>query len=105
MATAEPLSSDLVDLAQVYGVATEYWDQSGELQHVARETVEAVLKALDVDTSTPEARAAALHEAEQRPWRLTVPPVFVTRHGVGGYTWVHVPHGAPAWAAVELEDG
>jgi 4-alpha-glucanotransferase len=105
VATHESLESDLVSLAQVYGVATEYWDQAGELQYVGRDTVEAVLAALGVDATTADSRAAALLEAEVKPWRQIVPPVFVTRHGVGGYTWVHVPHGSPAWAAVELEDG
>ena len=105
MATHDPLASDLVDLAQVYGVATEYWDQAGELKLVSEATVVAVLAALGVDAGTPESRAAALAEADERPWRLIVPPVFVTRHGVGGYTWVHVPHGAPAFAYVELETG
>jgi 4-alpha-glucanotransferase len=105
VATHEPLESDLVSLAQAYGVSTEYWDQAGALQYVGRDTVEAVLAALGVDASTSEKRAAALHDAEVRPWRQLVPPVFVTRHGVGGFTWVHVPHGSPAWAAVELEDG
>lgn len=105
MATLEALESDLVDLASVYGVATEYWDQAGELVRVGRETIVAVLAALGVDASTPESRAASLLEAEARPWRSLLPPVFVTRQGVGGFTWVHVPHGSPAWAAVELEDG
>jgi 4-alpha-glucanotransferase len=105
VAEYEALEPDLVELAQAYGVATHYTDQAGATVLVGADTVLAVLAALGVDASTPEARAVALHEAGLEAWRRTVPPVLVIRHGVGGYTWVHVPHGEPAWAHVELEDG
>ena len=45
----EPVSGELAELADAYGVATQYWDQGGTLVQVSGETVSAVLKALGVD--------------------------------------------------------
>ena len=38
---AEPVSPELAELADAYGVATQYWDQGGNLV-VVEETVRAV---------------------------------------------------------------
>ncbi len=99
------LPDDIARLAAAYGVATEYWDQAGALVHVGQETVVAVLTALGLDTSTPEAVEAALEEKRLRDWRRMLPPVFVMRQGADQRLWVHVRDGAPARARLELEDG
>jgi 4-alpha-glucanotransferase len=99
------LSADLRALAEAYGVATEFWDWQGRHTPVPRDTVLAVLAALDVDASTEQGARAALADAERAPWRRTLPPVVVTRSGRGAEVPVHVPHGEPVELSVELEDG
>jgi 4-alpha-glucanotransferase len=99
------VNSDLVALAAAYGVATEFWDQSGAHQVVAEDTVVAVLAALGVDATTPGAIGAALHERRMRDWHRTLPPVFVVRQGDPATCWVHLPHGDGARLHVELENG
>jgi len=96
---------DIVALAQAYGVATEYWDQAGEHVVVSDETIQAVLTALNIDSSTPESCAKALEDARLRDWRRMLPPVFVTVQGQTRRAWVHVPHGADVEAWIELETG
>ncbi|MBI1352314.1 MAG: 4-alpha-glucanotransferase [Actinomycetales bacterium] len=100
-----PVPEDLSQLAEAYGVATEYWDQAGQLVKVGEATVGAVLAALGLDVSSPEAIARAREEKRLRDWRRTLPPVFVMRQGADQRLWVHVPDGRPAAAWVELEDG
>ena len=99
------LSPELKELADAYGVATQYWDQGGQLVIVAPETVQAVLAALGVSASTPEEIADALRERRLRDWRRMLPPVFVMKGGDGPWCWVHVQHGAAARMWIDLEDG
>jgi 4-alpha-glucanotransferase len=101
------LGSDhlLADVAAAHGVATEYWDQAGQQVQVEPETIHRVLAALGLDTSTPQACEQALHDARLREWRRMLPPVFVSVQGQTRRCWVHVPHGQPVQAWVELEDG
>ncbi len=100
-----PVPDDLARLAGAYGVATEYWDQAGELVHVSGAVVEAVLRSLGLDTSSPEAIEAALEEKRLRDWRRMLPPVFVMRSGHDGRLWAHVVDGDSVRAWLELEDG
>jgi 4-alpha-glucanotransferase len=65
----------------------------------------AVLAALGVDGSTPEAARAAIDERRLLHWRRTLPPVFVARQGDAAQCWVHLPHGDGARMWVVLEDG
>ena len=99
------MDNDLVALAAAYGVATEFWDQSGGHQVVSQETVMAVLAALGVDASTAESVVDALAERRIRDWKRALPPVFVTRQGDAAICWVHLPHGDSARMHIELEDG
>ena len=99
------VSAELAELAAAYGVATEYWDQAGQLVHVSAQTVRAVLGALDVDATTQDAVHASLAAARLRDWERTLPPVFIGRQGEDRRLWVHVPDGYPVRVVVELEDG
>ena len=99
------VSPELARLAEAHGVATQFWDQAGQLRKVSATTVQAVLAALDVDASTPAAIAAALEAARLRDWSRTLPPVFVGRQGEDRRLWVHVPDGSRVRVWVELEDG
>jgi 4-alpha-glucanotransferase len=92
-------------LAAAYGVATEYWDQSGGLVQVGAATVSAVLEALGLDVSSDDAIGAALEEKRLRDWRRMLPPVFVMRQGDDRRLWVHIGDGHPARAWIITEDG
>src|SRR3954454_19113865 len=97
-----PLSPELVELAHAYGVSTSFTDWKGRTVEVPAGSVERVLAAMDVDTSDP---VRALHEHWLEPWRRTLPPCVVAVEGDARWTWMHVPHGAPAALTVRLEDG
>lgn len=95
----------LHELARAHRVATEYWDQAGNLVPVSDDVIEAVLAALGVDVSSPSAIHEGLEEARLRDWRRVIPPVFVTWQGEERRLWVHVPHGESVSAWIVLEDG
>ncbi len=101
----QPVPEHLARLADAYGVATEYWDQGGQLVRVGEATVRAVLRALGLDVSDDASIEAALEEKRLRDWRRMLPPVYVMRQGADQRLWVHVPDGRPARVFVELEDG
>jgi 4-alpha-glucanotransferase len=71
----------LAELADSYGIATEFWDWQGRHVCVAAQTVVAVLRALGVEASTPDAITAALAARRDEPWRRMLPPCVVTREG------------------------
>lgn len=102
MALDNPL---LTELAQAYGIATEFWDWKGRLSQVPAETVIAVLKALDVDATTDESARAALDAHRLRPWTLMLPRCVVTIAGRPATVSVHVGGGQPVSVHVRLEDG
>ena len=99
------LEPSLHALAEAYGIATDYWDWQGRHVEVARETVVAVLAALDVDATTPDAAAAALEEQQRRPWTRMLPPLLALREHRTASVEMHVPHGDPAETWIELETG
>ena len=95
----------LTELAQAYGIATEFWDWKGRLTEVTDETVIAILAALDVSAADPESAAAALEQVRLRPWSRLLPPCVVTEQGTVDSVQVHVPDGEPVQLSVRLEDG
>lgn len=102
---SEALHADLTDLARSYGVAVEYWDQSGRLQRVPRQTIAAVLAALGADPTDEETVAESLRLREESSWRRALPPTIVTPGGRHAQTWLHLPHDTAARVWIELEDG
>ncbi len=98
-------SPELTELARAYGVAVEYWDQGGTYHRVGALTLQAVLTALEVDVSSPDAVWNALYQRRNEAWRRMLPPVFVTRAGTDNQCWVHVPDGDPVRVWVDLETG
>ncbi len=92
-------------LAEAHGVATEYWDWQGQHVRVPAATVIAVLSALGVDVSSPEAAAASLVEHGLDRWRQPLPACLVVRAGDAAWFPVHLPHGEAVEVWVELEDG
>ena len=95
-------SGPLLELAQACGVMTEYVDWRGRQVQVAAETIEAVLAAMDVDSTDAE---RARVRREQEPWLRMLPPTVVSVEGESAWVPVHVPHGDPVEAWVELEGG
>ncbi len=102
MAELEPA---LRELAAAYGVATEYWDWKHRHVIVARSTVVAVLRALGVDASTPEATARALHRHQLQPWTRMLPACLAVREDQVASVDVHVRHGSAVSVWIELESG
>jgi 4-alpha-glucanotransferase len=95
----------LAALADAYGVATEYVDHDGLLQHASVTTVRAVLAALGVRAEGPEQVEQSLARRRLEPWRRTLPPLLVLRQGEEADVAVHVPHGTGVRVEVELESG
>ena len=101
----EPASAELVELAQRYGVATEFEDWHGVRRQVAASTVSRVLEAFGTPATGPEQVRASLQASVDEAWRRRLPAVLVARSGQPLWFGVHVPHGDPCAVAVELEDG
>ncbi len=99
------MSARLDELAREYGVAVDYWDQSGTRRRSSDEAILGVLQALGADVSDEAAVTRSLVDRELRDWRRTLPPVVVTVRGRYAHVWVHVPHGTPVRMWIELEDG
>jgi 4-alpha-glucanotransferase len=99
------LDPTLYDLAEAFGVATEYWDWQGRHILVDRATVVAALAALDIDASTQESAAAALANYHRYPWTQMLPSCMTVRQHRTAAVWVHVPHGSPVRIWIELETG
>ena len=99
------LDESLLELAQAYGIATEYWDWQGHHVSVAAETVIAVLAGLEVDASTTERAWEALAAHHREPWTRMLPRCVATREGHPYVITVHVTDGDPVDIWVELESG
>ena len=99
------LDDSLLELAQAYGIATEYWDWQGRHVSVDADTVIAVLAGLEIDAGTPEQAWHALHEHHREPWTRMLPPCVATREGQPYEIWVHVTDGDPVDIWIELETG
>ncbi|KGN33684.1 4-alpha-glucanotransferase [Knoellia sinensis KCTC 19936] len=104
MSPAAP-SDALVALAHAHGVATDFHDWKGTHTLISDATLRTVLGALGVDAGTEESVAAALAEAENRPWRRTLPATVVCREGWTPWIHAHVPDGGGISLTVELEGG
>ena len=95
----------LQQLAQRYGVGTEYWDWQGRHTLVSVGTVVGVLAAFGVDATDDESVERALRTLDERPWRQVLPPVVVMREGSVGSVLAHVPHGSSLTVVIDTEDG
>ena len=102
MALHDPV---LQELAELFGIATEFWDWKGRRRQIADTTVTAILAALGVDASSPEAAASAAERQRNRDWSRSLPPCLVVEEGQSGFVNVHVRAGHPATVDIVLEDG
>jgi 4-alpha-glucanotransferase len=99
------LPASLVELADRYGVATEFEDWTGTHVTVAEATLVAVLAALGVRADSEADRAAALTAHEREYWQRPLPPIVLGRSGAHASFWVHVRHGDAVEVELRLEDG
>ncbi|MCX5201195.1 4-alpha-glucanotransferase [Streptomyces sp. NBC_00237] len=76
-----PVPAPLARLAALYGVAVSYSPSADRTVHVPAATAVAVLAALDVDASTPEAVDAALAAHDARARTEVLPPTLVLWRG------------------------
>jgi len=97
--------SVLQELAQLYGISTEYWDWQGQHRDVSTDTVIAVLAAMGVDARSDASRQQAIQDRRDQPWRRMLPACVVMRAGAPGFVNAHVPAGHPAHLRILLEDG
>jgi len=95
----------LIELAHACDVATEWWNWRGQHTIVSTATICSVLGSLDLDVRTHEAVERASGELRDTLWRRVLPPVQVVRQGARSGLLVHIPHGSPVDAWVQLEDG
>lgn len=103
--TAHPPRAWLSELAAELGIATEYDDWHGGRRQVDDDTVIAVLAALDVDASTPEAAERSLAERRAAAMRPGLPVCWVTRDDRNEPIPVRIPAGDRATLRVETESG
>ncbi|MGB7449506.1 MAG: 4-alpha-glucanotransferase [Ornithinimicrobium sp.] len=99
------LPEGLNDLAQAYGVATEFWDWQGRHRPVTVETVRAVLDALGVQAHDDAQTAGALADVRDAPWRDIAPPFVVAAAGQVPHLPVHAGAGESVKASLRTENG
>ncbi len=99
----EAPDESLLRLGAAHGVLPDYWGHDGTLHQVSAATLVDVLGAMGVDASSPERIELAIAHVEDMPWRRTLPPVIVLRQGRHAHVPVHVTHGDPVEAWLELD--
>jgi 4-alpha-glucanotransferase len=97
--------TELADLAQIYGVATEFVDWRGRSVPVSEHTLVGVLAALGIAAGSESERDDARRAHDREHWGFTLPPTVVARSGETSSFWVHVTHGEPVGLWIRLEDG
>ena len=102
MALSDPALGELADR---FGISTQFYDWKGRHTQVGEQTVVAILAEFDVDASTPERARAAAQRVRDDHWRRIVQPCVVLRAGQEGRVDVHVPAGAPVSLRIVGEDG
>ncbi|MBY0441531.1 MAG: 4-alpha-glucanotransferase [Mycobacteriaceae bacterium] len=95
----------LVELAERYGIATQYADWAGRDVFVAEATLVSILAAFGVPAQTEPQRCAALHACHRSYWSRPLPAVIVSPAATATSFWAHVTDGAPADVWLQLEDG
>ncbi|MEA5659200.1 MAG: 4-alpha-glucanotransferase [Cutibacterium granulosum] len=102
MALSDPALGELADR---FGISTQFYDWKGRHTQVGEQTVIAILAEFGVDASTPERARAAAQRVRDDHWRRIVQPCVVLRAGQEGRVDVHVPADAPVSLRIVGEDG
>lgn len=96
----------LKELADLHGVATNYWSSNGEFIEVSEDTLLKTLHALDVAVEpNQESIGEAIMAFHDAAATQMLPPTVVMTAGTDYVVNVHVHDGAPAEVTVHLEDG
>ena len=95
----------LVELANRFGIAQEFWDWKGRHVPIPAETIVDVLRAFDVDASSPEATDGALRRLEDKRWQRVVPACTVVEQGHGAHVPIHITSGDHVDVWLQLESG
>ena len=98
-------SGSLRELAEAYGIATEFWTFGGEHRTVPESTIVAILAAMGVQAGDDVTNEALLRAKDEEPWRHTLPHSVITRSGHAHRVPVYVVDGTSVRVFVELEDG
>ena len=102
MALSDPALGELADR---FGISTQFYDWKGRHTQVGEQTVIAILAEFGVDASAPDRARAAAQRVRDDHWRRIVQPCVVLRAGQEGRVDVHVPAGAPVSLRIVGEDG
>ncbi|HET9186599.1 MAG TPA: 4-alpha-glucanotransferase, partial [Acidothermaceae bacterium] len=81
------LDASLAELAHAHGVATEFGDWRGGGAEASTDAVTAVLTAMGVDASSPDAIRQSLDDVRLASWRRMLPPSVVVRAGRSSKVW------------------
>src|SRR5262245_10073860 len=73
--------TEIDTLTDLYGVGSTYRDFRNELREIPLASRTAILAAMGVDASTPEAITLSIRRFERERWSHTLPPVIVVRGG------------------------
>lgn len=98
-----PTRSQLIALADAYGVAHEYWEVNGTYHEASDDTLSKVLGAMGVDVSSAQSVCAETDKRINREWYRVLPQCTVVTDAHGGEIFVHVPHGASLEVWIETE--
>ncbi|MDR1833367.1 MAG: 4-alpha-glucanotransferase, partial [Propionibacteriaceae bacterium] len=97
--------SYLAQLAEEFGISTEFWNFNGERILASDEAIIGILAGFGVDAADDEKAQAALEERRNSLWLRTLPPCIVQTQGRSWRVFVHVPHGNWVYLTVITEDG
>ncbi|WP_224392604.1 4-alpha-glucanotransferase [Pseudonocardia sp. ICBG1293] len=103
--SSDPVTPELAEIADAYGVATSYLDGSSTEQRIDAEVVRTVLGLLEVDVTSSDAQRVALAGARERAGDGALPPTIGLRSdrsrsvpGRGRLTAVDGGRGDEGWA-------
>ncbi|MCL1800119.1 MAG: 4-alpha-glucanotransferase [Promicromonosporaceae bacterium] len=98
-------TAELLELANLNGVRTEYHAFDGTLKQVGADTLVKVLTALGVPADDPGQVWESLHTARDAEWREFLPATLTVRQGDDTTVPVHVTDGSDVRVWVELYGG
>jgi hypothetical protein len=72
-----PISNQLQQLCQSYGINTSYADMNGQNREASTEALQAVLQALGASVRRPDEITSAQRLKHMQDWQSVCPPVIV----------------------------
>ena len=92
--------------AELWGIEQNYWDIFGTQHFASENAIEAILRALGVDASSPESLDAAVRARSKEPSRYLLPPTVVVAPGADLQLFRPANTGEAAIGVrIDLEDG